>query len=181
MADRFLGARTNDEPGPPTLGIDPSQARHVLSSTTSWGAHARLWVAPAADGRRCLVLQLDEPSAIQRGFSASGGGVCGASRPPRHDPISVRLSWIPVNDGFAIVVTGSVAAGITQVGIRSSAGEAALPLSGGHYFGELPRTAKSGSLPAGSNSYVLIGYDGAGNEVVRLDLDQVVERSRPPS
>lgn len=160
-------ARRFDRPAiPAAVGIDTSSAHRVFAIATASAQQASLWTSNMTNGRRCVTLQLDTSATTAPMFTANGGGTCGTTlAPPADHPLLVRMSGI----GEGVVVSGRAAPSVASIVLDSGGQTSSVSLQQGLFLTELPAMPPTGDKPT------LVGYNRAGSEVGRVDLNNVVE------
>lgn len=157
-----------------------SALEQVAATKRQDGKNVGLWLAPTSVGGECLLLQVEGlPSRAPIG---NAGRVCSKSgRVRQAAPIMAIVHWLPTADGrFDVLVSGRAApeSGITRVDMQNAVGSTALTTTRGYFLTSLGTTTQSGVLP---DARAVVGYDPQGNEVTRVDLEQLLAASRPKS
>ncbi len=157
----------------------------LLEKFSIWerGTTVALWRAPTREGGECTYLA---PATSRVSRTEFGATVCTSGRrghaPPSGDAFATGISWTRLaEDTYSVLLQGRVSAGrgIAKVTLRSARGETALAFDNGHYLALLAHSSGSETLPPGC-PYALVGYDAAGAEVARQDLQQLIARFRDP-
>jgi hypothetical protein len=164
----------------------PAQAQRLVSIETRGGQHVALWKGLSRQGWRCVFLHITNipaTNAIAAPASPNGGGQC-AFGPARvqAQPIQATISWAQQTDGVLALVDGRVSPGrgISRVELETpSGGATALPLQGGYFLGELPAGAATAVGALAAEPLFVVSYNGAGSEVARLDLHELVSNGSP--
>jgi hypothetical protein len=169
--------RLDSDPRVP--GIVGNRVQELVSVPTPAG-EASLWIGPTETSGRCVFISVGS-TASGTTPTPNGGSQCdlGPSA-PQAIPVATNLTWYPANPGFTLLLDGHVAAGsrITKIVLRSSAEARTLPLVKNYFLADLP-AAPQGELPAEGRPYVLVGYDKAGQEVTRVDLQRLTDTAAP--
>jgi hypothetical protein len=177
--------------GPPTpQAIDATQATKLVEYTLTtdfsvWkaGDTIAMWRLPQPNGGVCVFTALASPQPSAPGTAGpnpGGGGFCGMSewQPPSGKDIGVSLSTTREPGGYAWLINGRVrpSSSIATLELRSAAGRLPLSYANGWFLGELPQSSSPNELPQGG-PYVVVGYDGHGQPVANLDLQQEQTRA----
>lgn len=163
---------------PPALVNDALE--QVAATKKHDGKTVGLWLAPTSIGGQCMLLHVEGlPSRAPIG---NAGRICSKSGQVRQAaPIMAIVHWLPTADGrFDVLVSGRATheSGITRVDLQNAAGSIALTTTRGYFLATLGTTTQSGVLP---DSRAVVGYDAQGNEVTRVDLEQLLAAARPKS
>jgi hypothetical protein len=170
-------------PGPvptrPRIDLDRAQKLVAFTLTRDasiWnrGTTVALWRAPTLDGRECVYVAPASPRPSGVSNHMPGGGICG---PPAREGVGPRNPFGPLQISLSDpggLLTGMVELGsrIVRVELRSAAGSTKLPFRNGYFLGQLPEGGSPGKLPPGG-PYALVGYDAAGTQVARFDLERL--------
>jgi hypothetical protein len=177
-------------PRPPS--VDLEHARELLEvklalpfSIWKAGETVTFKAAPASDGTTCV-------TATGARLPAPAQGCSSLRLLPRtttkERPIDVRLGATLAHDGgeafYAWEVEGVIdpSAGVAKVELRSPGRVVPMALAGGFFFGQLPETTpgpRQGAVPLPTGPWSIVGLDGAGAEVARVDLDALLRRASP--
>ena len=170
----FVSKRTQ----PPA--VVNSALEQVAATTNRDGKNIGLWVAPTNVGGQCILLHVD--GLASRAPIGNAGRICSKSGQVRQAaPIMAIVHWLPAADGqLDVIVTGRAApeSGITRLDLQNAAGSTTLPAKRGYFLASLGTTGQSGVLP---DARTVVGYDAQGNEVARVDLEQLLAAARPKS
>ena len=170
----FVSKRTQ----PPA--VVNSALEQVAATKQHDGKSVGLWLAPTSVGGQCLLLHVE--GLPSRATIGNAGRICSKFGHVRQAaPIMAIVHWLPAADGrFDVLVSGRAApeSGITRVGLQNAVGSTVLPATRGYFLASLGTTTQSGVLP---DARTVIGYDPQGNEVSRVDLEQLLAASRPKS
>jgi len=153
----------------------PSAA--VLTARDGAGHSVTLWAIPSANGGECRSIELGS-TAIESYRNPTMG--CEDSL--QTIPLSLAIQWIRNDDGsYAVAFQGAQSAdsGIQLISFESSDPGTSFATKSGRFLGQLAATSASGTLPSGT--FAVVGRDGAGNIVSKLDFADVVFKSRPPA
>ena len=165
-----------------------AHARKVVELTLSAsvsvfaaGDTVAIWVAPSSTDGFCDYVSWADPAShpTPGGDAMPGGGACGTTDPPRSSP-GHPFTDVSMDVSGGGLVQGYVApsSGISRVVLTSAKGATTLPFAGGWFLGQLPPGAVAGHLPEGG-PFALVGYDAAGREVTRFDLDAMHDQATP--
>jgi hypothetical protein len=92
-------------------------------------------------------------------------------------PLTTTMAWVPSASGYALMIYGQVSPTVAQLQLVGPSGAPApVPLNGGYYLTSL-QTSAPNTLPGDA---VLRAIDAGGGLVGSLDLQTVIDRSRPP-
>ena len=172
-----LFGRLDSDPRLP--GVVGNRVQKLASVQTPAG-EASLWIGPTRASGRCVFIHV---GATANGAvpTPNGGSQCdiGPSA-PQTIPIATDLTWYPADGTFTLLVDGHVAAGsrIAKIVLESAAEKRTLPLAKGYFLTDLA-VAPQGQLPKDGRPYVLVGYDGQGQEVGRVDLGRLAGSAGP--
>jgi hypothetical protein len=174
-----LFGRLDSDPRLP--GIVGDRVQKLLSVATPAG-EASLWIGPTQASGRCVFIHI---GAAASGSGAAptpnGGSQCdiGPSA-ARTLPITTDLTWYPANGMFTLLVDGHVAAGsgIARVTMESATETRKLALVKGYFLTDLA-VAPQGQLPTSGRPHDLVGYDGHGHEVSRVELERLAGSAGP--
>jgi hypothetical protein len=172
----YLARRDQPPPGP-RGGLVAEKARQEVAYRTAWGEYTSIWSAPTAAGDTCTFLQVD--SAPGRAFSARGGGTCQPASQRQTVPITVRVSWETLDDGrIGVLLSGALApgSGIQRVVLQTADGQRDVASNGRYFLGQLDDAQAQGVL---GGRYVVLGLNRQGDEVARVDLNQVIADATP--
>lgn len=199
-SSRFASTLWVDQPSgectpqtlPPVPTIDLSQATKLFDVTLTqpfsiWrtGQSITFEKAPASDGRTCVVVL--GPGLPVNGF----GNGCGfrldlprSGDPPINPAMGTDLHHANGNAFYAWQITGSTdpSAGITKLTLTSGSASATVDYRDNFFFAQLPATTpgpRVGDVPLPDGPWVLTGYDAAGRQVYRVDLNALQKRNEP--
>jgi hypothetical protein len=158
---------------PPRLLLD--QATELHAQETAAG-RITLLSARTTDGQSCMVLHLVDLGNSAPQDRTNGGSLC--SRPEAQTvPITTELTWIPAGARFAVVISGRVSGSISRLELTAGQRTIRLPLRSGFYLANTVSSIRDRLSDA--SAYLVVGYDRAGREVARLDLQSVVALATP--
>jgi hypothetical protein len=175
------------QPVPTRPKVDLDKARKLVALRLSadfsiWtkGTTVAVWRAPTLDGNECTFVApaSPRPSGVSEGVPG-GPSICGppaSRRLPSEDPFGT-MSFSVAGGGL---IEGEVdrSSGIVRIALRSRTGSTTLPFNNGHFLGQLPEDGSRGEFPRGG-PFVLVGYDAAGKEVARADLEKRYAQGSP--
>jgi hypothetical protein len=171
-----LARLVDRDPGFPAIVTD--ELRKGPSVAIAGGKEAALWTGPTTDGGLCVFLHTSDSAAAAPPTVPNGGGSCTIG-PPRPQPMALRagISWSSMDGRVIALLDGHVAPdrGITSVQVHTASGTQSLPLRDGYFLAEL--TAEAIGELAGPHE--VVAYDRAGNEVARVDLQQLITQTSP--
>jgi hypothetical protein len=156
---------------PPQILVDRATELHAQETAAG---RTILLAARTTDGQRCMVLHLLDWGESQD--RTNGGSLCWRPQ-AQMVPITTELTWIPVEPSFAVIISGKVSDSISRLKLITEKRTIRLPLRNGFYLTNTV-SAVRGQLTDASG-YLLVGYDRAGREVARLDLQSVVALATP--
>jgi hypothetical protein len=158
---------------PPRILVD--QATELHAQETAAGRVALLSTR-TTDGQNCMVLHLLDLGQSAPQDLTNGGSLC--SRPEAQSvPITTELTWIPAGTRFAIVISGHVSDSISRLELTAGQRTVRVPLRSGFYLANTVSAVRD-RLPD-TSAYFVVGYDRAGREVARLDLQSVIAAATP--
>jgi hypothetical protein len=184
------GCKPQTVPPPPTL--DLSHAEKIFDVTLTqpysiWqvGQKITFEAAPASDGTTCVVL-------VGPGLPATLDRTCQGLRlapppagTPRIDPaVGAQLAHRDGKAFYAWDISGTTdpAAGISRLTLSSPSASAIVTYRDGFFFAQLPLTTPGpavGTIPFPDGPWTLTGYDDAGRQIARIDLNAQYRRSTP--
>jgi hypothetical protein len=176
MGDWLFGRLDSD---PRLPGIVGNRVQQLLSVPTPAG-EASLWFGPTQASGRCVFIHFGS-TADGAVPTPNGGSQCDIGPgSPQTLPIATDLTWYPAGDTFTLLLDGHVSggSGIKKITLQSGTETKTLPLTKGYFLFDLA-VAPQGQLPADGGPYVLVGYDGHGQEVTRVDLARLAGSAAP--
>jgi hypothetical protein len=172
----YFARHHQSAPGP-RAGLVAEKARQEVVFRTAWGEYTSIWSAPTTAGATCTFLQMD--SAPGRGFAARGGGTCQPASQRQTVPITVRVSWRTLDDGrIGVLLSGALAPGIgiQRVVLETADGQRDIVSNGRYFLDQLDDAHAQGVL---DGRYIVVGLNRGGEEVARVDLNQVIADATP--
>ncbi len=166
---------------PPKIVTDSLE--RVAVAKTHDGKGVGLWLAPTTTGGQCMLLQIDgwAPGAP----FGNAGRICSKTpAAPQAAPIMAIVNWLRGTDRrFKVLLTGRAApdSGITRIELQSATGDTPLATGHGYFLASLGTTAESGVLPDTGTPYDVVGYGPRGDEIARVDLEQLLAAAQPKS
>lgn len=179
------GCRPQAPPAEPNPDIAHAQKLVQLTLQTDFslwkaGTTVAIWQAPAGHGMTCFWVASaasPDPGLTTHGIPGGPGG-CGKTitgQPSDGHPFAPLM--LTIGGGGLILGHVSSERGIERVALASAAGTVELPFDHGWFLGQLPAGPRAELPPSGP--FTLIGYDGAGNAIVRQNIKAVARESAP--
>ncbi|MFL5928496.1 MAG: hypothetical protein ACJ77E_16315 [Gaiellaceae bacterium] len=188
--EKGASCRAQQAPAPPTIYL--GQAKKLFDVTLAapysiWkgGETVTFEAAPASDGTTCVVVVgPGAPSSFDHGCAGVTVPPARAQRPAIDVALDAQLVHEDGKAFYAWAVTGSVdpSRGIAKLEVRSGSDVTAVTSGGGFFFTQLRETTPGplkGTVPLPAGSWEVVGYDGAGTEVARVDLVELQHRASP--
>lgn len=176
-------------PSTPTLEL--GQARSLFDVTLTepyslWEPGQRITFerVPVSDGSACVI-------ATGPGSPSSLDDHCGGFRlgpwqdgTPISTVIGAQLVHVNGKPLYVFDIGGSTnpAAGITRLTLGAGALSAKVNYDDGFFWAQLPATTpgpRIGEVPLPDGPWILTGYDAAGHEVTRVDLNALQKQASP--
>jgi hypothetical protein len=180
---------------PPPTTIDFQHAAKLFDVTLTenysvWkpGQTITFYAAPASDGTTCVAatgpgMPLDQTATMMRGHGCLGTTLPRSVTEPLRVSIGAQLAHVEGKPVYVWDVSGSIdqKLDIAKIQLQSPNGDTAVALGGGFFFGQFPETT-AGPSPAPAfptGPHWLVAYDSSGNEVVRVDLNELHRQASP--
>jgi len=170
--------RAEPVPSLPTVDLSRAQKLVELRLTRDFsiwksGTTIALWRAPAS-GLECVYVAAASPAPSGKSQGPpSGPGSCGMPVDERRAAAAHPFDSVSFSSGGLLTGHVDPASGIARVDLHSGDGSRVLAFDNDYFLGQLP---DDGSGRSGS---VVVGVGRAGEEVARVDLDELRARATP--
>jgi hypothetical protein len=177
---------------PPIPTVDLKQAKKLFEVTLTqpfsiWkaGEHIAFEEAPASDGTTCVnPVGPRLPTELLSHGCGTRIPPAGQSVPPIDAGIGAGLAHNGSKAFYSFDITGSTdrAAQIAKLTLASPSASAEVTYSNNFFFAQLPATTpgpRVGTVPFPDGPWILTGYDAAGREVARVNLNDQYRRATP--